>query len=160
MKGRELIDAATAAKERTWYLDHSHGLTTQEISTKHGVAERRIRAGIRRARGNNPSAPGETAGPYIRPPRLEPLFPVRPLVPRSTCPHGRRVRRFSVFCCMICHRSGMDWHPGLRRNRRFDPKPEAKQSALPPPKKTLETRRQRRQRLFGSSTVTTTEPAT
>ena len=39
---------------------------------------------------------------------LEPLFPLTPLTPSSTCPHHGPIRTGSRFCCMICHRSGQD----------------------------------------------------
>jgi hypothetical protein len=158
MRGREKIDVATAAREHVWFVDHAHGKSSQEIADRDGVTPRRVRLGISRARAKQPPVPGETAEPYVRPPRLEPLFPVRPLSPESTCPHRWRIKRGSVFVCMICHRSGQDGHPGLRRNRKFDPKPEPKPSAPPPLKAKLETRRQRRLRTFGPPTPA--EPST
>jgi hypothetical protein len=42
------------------------------------------------------------------PPLLVPLFPVRPLTPTSECGHKTRIRRGSVFVCMVCHKSGQD----------------------------------------------------
>jgi hypothetical protein len=55
----------------------------------------------------------------------EPLFPIGPLTPRSTCPHRGPLPANGIFVCMVCH-CGADH--------------------LPP-----ETRQHRRKRLYGSS---------
>jgi hypothetical protein len=100
----------------------------------------------------------QTALKKLRPPRLEPLFPVGHYTPSSRCPHHGPIPRGSDLCCMICHQSGQDGHPALQ----WDPTPEradrdarsdwaatgpapAKRAGQPPEK---ETRRQRRRRLF------------
>jgi hypothetical protein len=150
-----------AARELAWLLDRKHGLTTQEIATRENLTTRRVRLGIARARATQPSDPGDTVDPYIRPPRLVPLFPIEAFVPSSVCRHGRSLRRGSPFCCMVCNKSGQDGHPGLRRNRRNDPKREPPPSTPPPLKAKVETRRQRRARLFGIPTsVTSTADVT
>jgi hypothetical protein len=82
------------------------------------------------------------------PPRLVPLFPIGPFTPQSTCPHHGPIRPGSVFCCMVCSRSGMDDHPALKRDPRTDPRPEPK---VPVPtglgSGERETRRERRRRM-------------
>lgn len=40
--------------------------------------------------------------------KLQPLFPIGSLTPSSPCPHKGRIRRGSVFYCVVCHESGMD----------------------------------------------------
>ena len=48
--------------------------------------------------------------------RLIPLFPIGTLTPQSACPHHDTIDPGSRLCCMVCHESGMDDHPGLRRD--------------------------------------------
>jgi hypothetical protein len=88
--------------------------------------------------------------------RLIPLFPIDSFTPQSTCPHRESIGHGSRFCCMVCHASGMDDHPGLRRDPESDPAPEAdpapaagvelKTSGCP-----QETRKQRRRRQFAEA---------
>jgi hypothetical protein len=89
-----------------------------------------------------------------RPPRLVPLFPVGDYTPHSICGHHGPIERGSLFCCMICHRSGHDDHPALQgltsallscSDRRCDCPSNTRSDG----KCVFETRRQRRQRLFG-----------
>jgi len=84
----------------------------------------------------------------IRPPALVPLFPVVAFSPLAICPHHGAIRRGSLLCCAICHQSGVEDHPALKRDPREDPKPDPK----PKPKLDMtgkpETRRERRARLF------------
>lgn len=61
-------------------------------------------------------------------PKMVPLFPLDSFTPNSKCAHKRRIKRGSIFCCMICHQSGVDLHPALRRSKATDPKPEPKAS--------------------------------
>lgn len=107
--------------------------------------------------------------PLIRPPKLVPLFPITTFVPGSVCPHGyweiyndgERIWRLSrkppkgtSLVCMVCHKSGKDGHPGLKRDRTTDPTPDPKPSAESPKAckpAEAETRRQRRRRLFGEA---------
>jgi hypothetical protein len=44
----------------------------------------------------------------------------------SRCPHRGPIPRGSMFVCMICHQSGMDDDPELRRDPATEPKPEPK----------------------------------
>lgn len=112
--------------------------------------------------------------PLIRPPVLRPLFPITSFVPGSACPHGRwdvvqgedgpervwvpsrRPPRGTSLVCMVCHKSGKEGHPGLKRDPFTDPRPDPKPSdgeeaggkkrePLKP-----ETRRERRARQFNA----------
>jgi hypothetical protein len=85
-------------------------------------------------------------------PKLEPLFPVTTYEPLSRCPHRGLIEEDSPFVCMVCHQSGIEGHPGLQRNARTDPQPEP---APPKPhraplKLKVETRHQRRARIYGT----------
>lgn len=77
------------------------------------------------------------------------FFPLGPFTPQSTCQHGP-IPNGSALCCAVCHRSGKDNHPRLRRDvrvrytTRYSPAPIGKRS---------ETRKQRRARLFGARYV-------
>jgi hypothetical protein len=90
-----------------------------------------------------------------RPPQLVPLFPVGTYTPSSRCAHRGPIERGSVFCCMICHTCGQDDHPALQINRSIEPNTEVKWTATLLSTKYskqrifLETRKLRRQRLFG-----------
>jgi hypothetical protein len=135
------------AQEYIWLWDVRHGLSTKAIAIREGLALRRVQYGVARARameGHNPSPDSA-----VRLPRLVPLFPVGPFTPQSTCGHLRAIEPGSVFCCVICHQSGVDDHPGLQRDPLTDPAPEPK-PAPAPVKTARETRKQRRQRLFGT----------
>jgi len=157
------------AREFLWLDDHRRGLSLRSIARREGLSLRRIQHGVARARERERST-ASVASPMRdrflddesrarrgfwetgsddprRPPRLVPLFPIGPFTPQSTCPHRGPIRPGSVLCCMVCSRSGVDDHPALKRDPRTDPRPEPK--APPSTKGTpVETRRQRRQRLF------------
>jgi RNA polymerase sigma factor (sigma-70 family) len=96
-----------------------------------------------------------------RPPGLLPLFPIVSYTPRSACPHHGPIEPGSLLCCMVCHRSGMDEHPAMRRDLRTEPAPDRKPAApVSAPGRTglgarLETRRERRRwRFAGTDTDT------
>jgi hypothetical protein len=91
-----------------------------------------------------------------RPPRLVPLFPVGIYTPQSVCAHHGPIQRGSLFCCMICHKSGHDDHPAVQdisspslsiNQKRCECLPNTPSSGKP----NLETRKQRRQRMYGES---------
>jgi len=135
------------AKEYIWLWDLRHGVSTEAIALREGVSAHRVRFGVARARAQEGSYPSETA---IPPPRLVPFFPLGPFTPSSLCGHRRPIQSGSVFCCMVCHRSGIDEHPALKRDPLSDPAPEPKPASVL--KKTArETRKQRRQRVFGTT---------
>lgn len=137
-----------AAKEYVWLWDRRHGSSFEAIAARERVSIGRVRFGVARARGQER---GTVTTKAVRPPRLVPLFPVGAYTPQSTCAHRRPIEPGSSLCCMVCHTSGMDRHPALRRDARSEPAPEPKPK--PAPENTLiprETRRERRQRLFGA----------
>ena len=143
---------ATPGLEQLWLDEVRRGYTAKEIARRDGFSEKYVRRGIRRARGGN-SEPGEKAEAPApqRPPLLIPLFPVVTFTRSSSCPHKWKIRIGSIFCCMVCHKSGQDHHPLLQRDKLKDPKPPARE---PEPSTTqkpapVETRRERRARLFG-----------
>jgi hypothetical protein len=137
---------AVMAKEYIWLWDLRHGVSTKTIAMRERVPVRRVRYGVARAKAQEKSCPTETA---INLPRLVPFFPIAAFTPQSPCGHRRPIRVGSVFCCMVCHRSGLDDHPALVRTPLTDPAPEPKPK--PKPSKTSrETRKQRRQRVYGA----------
>jgi hypothetical protein len=149
------MSLASSAREHVWLWDQQHGVSAHEIAARAGIPVRRVWRGLARARAQERKAVEDVSlgngSAAVRRPRLVPLFPIGPFTPQSTCPHHGPIRVGSVFCCMVCHRSGMDGHPLLQRDPLNDPKPDPKPD--PSPKATcppVETRRQRRQRLFGS----------
>lgn len=60
-----------------------------------------------------------------------PLFPLDSFTKESGCPHRGPLPVGSKFVCMVCHQSGMDHHPALRRDARADPKPEPAPTTVP-----------------------------
>jgi hypothetical protein len=157
------LTLATAAREYIWLYDYEHGVSRAEIAAREGLSVSRVQFGLCRARAvkRAAEAQGDAAlglalagSDLVRQPRLVPLFPIGPYTPESACPHRGPIRRGLVFCCMVCHRSGMDGHPALRRDPLTDPIPDPK----PPPSSTpvmrprsnapRETRRERRRRMF------------
>jgi hypothetical protein len=81
------------------------------------------------------------------------MFPVKPLTPLSGCPHYTRIRRGSIFVCAICHKSGFDHLQFFRPSPddpQPDPKPKTKPAGIAVVAGAKETRRQRRQRIFGA----------
>jgi hypothetical protein len=164
------------AREYIWLDDVRRGMSSQAIASREGLSRRRIQIGVARARArqksshfmdsrkrdtlqNRDGGAQTTVGSASRaddrgesryPPRLVPLFPIGPFTPQSTSPHRGPIRPGSVFCCMVCSRSGMDGHPALKRDPHTDPRPEPK--TVPPTKPAIgrETRKQRRKRLFAA----------
>ncbi len=145
------LTLAVAAREYVWLWDHRHGISTEMIASRAGVSVRRVQFGLSRAQAQekgdvlNDSTWANVHG--IRAPRLIPMFPIGPYTPLSTCCHHRAITSGSLFCCMVCHCSGVDEHPALRRDPSTDPAPEPKPEP-PPPKTGPETRKQRRGREF------------
>jgi hypothetical protein len=149
------MSLATLAQEYVWLWDVRHGQSVQELADRDQVSPRRIRFGISRARYAEEANPcPDVDGASIRPPRVVPLFPIVPFDPGVACAHKRDLAKGSFFCCMVCHRSGIDGHPALQRDPLTDPAPEPKAppiSTKGKKAKKKETRRERRARLFGES---------
>jgi hypothetical protein len=139
----------TLAKEYIWLWDVRHGVSIKEIAMRERVSLHRVRFGVARSRALERGCSNESA---IQPPRLIPLFPLGPLTPQSACGHLRPIETGSILCCVVCHCSGIDDHPALKRDPLTDPAPEPK-PAPEPMKPKRETRRQRRQRIFGISSL-------
>jgi hypothetical protein len=137
---------AAAAREYIWLWDNRHGVSTAAIAAREGLSTGRVKEGLARARRLD--RPDPAAAGVLRSPRLIPLFPLDSYVPASACAHRRSLRVGSLFCCMVCHRSGIDGHPALQRDPRTDPAPEPKPSVMPAKKPARETRKQKRARLF------------
>ncbi len=153
---RRTIDLATAAMETHWLAEIRSGKsTTQEIATRETLSERRVRFGAARARSLESSSSSVTV--VYRPPRLEPLFPIRSWTPQSPCPHYGRMRRGSIFCCMVCHRSGVDGHPALQRTPADMPRNEPLAPVVKVEKPAEETRKVKRARRFSISTICSKE---
>ena len=160
-RSERTLTLATAAREYIWLYDLRHGIGIKEIAAREKLSVGRIRFGLARARGMDKRANQEAllttsrwGSDVIPVPRLIPLFPIGSYTPQSECPHRGPIEEGSALCCMVCHRSGMDSHPGLRRDPQTDPAPELKAGPAPDlgpqPKdgKRLETRKQRRRRRF------------
>ncbi len=86
-------------------------------------------------------------------PQLIPLFPVGNYTPDSECGHCEPIQEGSAFCCMICHMSGQDEHPALRKSCLIKLNSGVKRDTAlgrkcSKQRISLETRKQRRQRLF------------
>jgi len=148
------LSLAVMAREYIWLWDVQHGISISEIAIREGLDIQRVRIGVARARTlekNGSNDPGT-----VHPPRLIPLFPIGAYTPQSTCAHHGPIEPGSLLCCMVCHCSGVDDHPGLLRSPLTDPEPEPKPEPEPTEKRaTRETRRQRRQRLFGTQVLAT-----
>lgn len=74
-------------------------------------------------------------------PPLVPLFPVADFTPHAACPHHGPLPRGTVLCCMVCHKSGVDFRPALKRDTASEPKPEPKPEPVKPKKLTRKERR-------------------
>jgi len=130
------------------------GQSTRRIAADQGCSVRVVQVSIARAlkrrrarRVEPPPASGRRDVP-----ELTPLFPIAAFTPRAACPHRGAILAGSSLCCMVCHRSGLDAHPALKRDPRTDPRPEPKRAAPPPaPGKAQArlTRKQKRALKFG-----------
>jgi hypothetical protein len=142
------ITLEMAAKEYIWLWDRRHGISFAALAAREGLSISRVRFGVARARAQERATVIATS---IRPPRLVPLFPIGAYTPQSPCGHKRPIKPGSSLCCMVCHTSGMDRHPALRRDPRTDPAPEPKpKPPVAQTKSQRETRKKRRQRLYGA----------
>ena len=157
------VSESIEAREYAWLDDIRRGTSIRSIAARAGLSCRRIQHGAARARAREASSRTgclhgrdglrmrDSRGPSrkaVHEPRLVPLFPIGPFTPQSVCPHRGPIRPGSVFCCMVCSRSGMDDHPALKRDPRNDPRPEVKVAKPTLPVIGRETRKERRKRLF------------
>jgi hypothetical protein len=124
------------------------GKTIETIALLCGVGLATVHKGIAAAKNRQRQAvqpePVETAAPrqpaWVR--EMTPMFPIVSFVPGVACPHKGPIPRGSRFVCAVCHQSGMDAHPALRRDLATEPQPEPK-----PERTTIKlSRRQKRAR--------------
>lgn len=127
-----------------WLRLIEDGQTTAQIARRYQVSVRTVQQRIVAAHEARRERGRVQRWRPMRGPILVPLFPIGSFTPRSECPHRGPIREGSVFCCMVCSKSGMDGHPALRRDPRTDPKPDPKPTGKA---KKRETRKQRRARL-------------
>ncbi len=126
--------------ESLWLYETRTGHDIRSIARREGLGERRIQVGVMRAKLRE-IAKTRGSGTGDQPvrfdarslPRLVPLFPIGPFTPNSVCGHRHPIRAGSIFCCMVCHASGVDDHPGLNRDPRTEPTPEPKTKPTMPP---------------------------
>jgi hypothetical protein len=153
-----------AARDYIWLYDVRHGVAPHEIAARSGVSVRQVRKGLERARALDRSCSKDNLIESFKSGRLDdmnfrliPFFPVAAFTPQSACPHHNSIERDSRLCCMVCHASGMDDHPGLQRDPGTDPAPEPKpaaNAAAPSEvRKPKETRKQRRRRQLAEAAV-------
>jgi hypothetical protein len=152
-----------AAKDYIWLYDFRRGIGCSKIAAVEGVNVRQVQEGIERARKLERKGSKDALIEDLKPGglgdigfRLTPLFPIGSFTPQSTCPHRNPMKRGSGFCCMVCHASGMDDHPGLRRDPATDPslEPETAEESVEVagrPVASPETRKQRRRRQFAEA---------
>lgn len=162
----------TEVLESFWLEEVREGASPRTIAQRERVSLRRVQLGVSRARlrelakARSAAATAASARRWDYEgtsaearmvPRLIPLFPIESFTPTSTCGHHRPIRTGSRFCCMVCHTSGMDDHPGLKRDPRTDPAPEPKDDkeqteaqtrSRGEATSTAETRKERRKRRF------------
>jgi hypothetical protein len=152
-----------AAREYIWLWDHRHGMSPEQIARAFGTSPRRVRLGLTRAaageHGVSQTTPTDGTAPVVREPRLIPMFPITSFWPGSQCGHYRMIPMGSLFCCMVCHRSGIEGHPALQRDPREDPEPEPKPTAPPRKKPAVLTRKQKRAILYGAPGAVTSAAA-
>lgn len=165
-RGDRALTLQVAAMEYIWLYDHRHGVGLKEIAAREHVTVSRVRFGVDRAKAQERKLSEREVVEDFKSGRLDhlgfrliPLFPIGGFTPQSACPHHDSIERGSRLCCMVCHASGMDDHPGLQRDPQSDPSPEPRPArvagdAVPSESgKPRETRRQRRRRQFDEAAV-------
>lgn len=161
-----VLTLKVAARELMWHYDHKHGMSLEEIAGYERLTVKRVLEGVRRAEALQSQRSSDEMVEDLKSGRLDdarlrliPLFPVTAFTPRSTCPHHDTIERGSRLCCMVCHASGMDDHPGFRHDAKTDPSPEP--TPAPAADVTVssksgtskETRKQRRRRQLAEASV-------
>ena len=157
------LTLGVAARDYIWLYDFRHGINDYEIAARNGVTVRQVRSGLERARELDRKLTKDNILEDLKPGRLDdlgfrltPLFPIGAFTPQSSCPHHKSLKPGTRLCCMVCHASGMDDHPGLRSDRQVDPSPEpepepASDVEPAPAVAAPETRKQRRRRQFAEA---------
>jgi hypothetical protein len=171
MDGPGRAQLPSGVLESFWLDEIRRGYTIRTIARRDNLSERRVQSGILRAQrqelekktqGRNAVTVAPSAGSRPEPqvmPRLVPLFPIGPFTPDTRCGHRHPIRAGSVFCCMVCHSSGYDNHPELKRDPKTEPGLEPSQpvDATPEPSisgngnGSVETRKQRRRRQYAAA---------
>jgi hypothetical protein len=166
VRSSRTLTLEVAAREWMWLYDYRHGMSLAEIAGYEGLSIARVRFGVERSVAQESKLSKDDLLESLKSGRVDdvgfrliPLFPIGAFTPQSACPHHDSIKRDSRLCCMVCHASGMDDHPGLRRDPKTDPSPE------PRPKpdddvavssesgKSKETRKQRRRRQLVEAAV-------
>lgn len=157
------IGLATSAREYAWLWDVEHGnISVAGVAKRERTSRSHVRQSIARARRLSSDMGDRTARESaLRPPHLEPLFPIDAYTPLSVCTRHGGIWKGSCFVCMICHLTGQEGHPALIREWVSDPKPEPPPPEPPPDveRPHVETRRERRLRLFGPRPAQTSTAA-
>jgi hypothetical protein len=141
----------TSVGEILWLRDHRHTIV-KKPAVRERVNAQAVHLTLPQARVVHLGGFFQDAR---RPPQLVPLFPAGNYTPNSQCGHYEPIERGSVFCCMVCHASGQDDHPALRKNCSVKLNSKVGREATFRGKNSnqrisLETRKQRRQRLFSA----------
>jgi hypothetical protein len=143
---KQRLTSGTSISEYVWLCESHRSMSAKNQALRQSNREQNIPTTLTR---------GRTWLQIVqRPPRLVPLFPVGSYTPHSQCAHRGPIERGSFFCCMVCHASGQDDHPSLQHTYSVELRSEAKRESMFPSSKysdqklLLETRKQRRQRLF------------
>ena len=131
MGTERVLTLEVAARDYIWLYDFRRGTSANEIAAREGVSFRQVRDGLERARAMEKKASKDDLIESLKVSRLDdlgfrlmPLFPIGAFTPQSACPHHDSLEQGSRLCCMVCHASGMDDHPGLQRDPLTDPSPE------------------------------------
>ena len=157
------LSLAVASRDYIWLYDSRGGLSYQKIAVRDRVSVRQVRDGIKPAAleakvtKDDPVSTSSRAARAMSGFWLIPLFPIGSFTPESACPHREPMGRGTTLCCMVCHASGMDDHPGLRRDPETDPSTESEPAPAPAVAESetsdspRETRKQRRRRQFAEA---------
>ena len=147
---RQKPAADASVGEFVWLRNPYRHISAKRSTIRGGISTQSTQLALPRARTVHPNRFFQDTR---RPPQLVPLFPVGNYTPHSRCGHRGPIEHNSVFCCMVCHTSGQDDHPALQNSSFIKPNAEAKRDATIQTKYSnqrifLETRKQRRQRLY------------
>jgi hypothetical protein len=163
MSSGEALTLKVAARDLMWLYDNKHGMSFEEIAGYERLPVQRVIEGVMRAEALQRQRSSDELVEDFKSGRLDdsrfrliPLFPVNAFTPQSACPHHNPIEQGSRLCCMVCHTSGMDDHPGLQRDPETDPSPEpapAKDARRTRSGKAKGTRKQRRRRQLADTVL-------